>query len=148
MTGIVRAGPEDAARLAALHARCFPHGWSERDIAALLRQPAVIGFAAPEGFVLIRRVLDEAEILTICVDPEARRSGLGGGLLDAAISEAARQGALTIHLDVSTENRAGQALYSGRGFAETARRKRYYADGSDAILMTKQITPADPAAGV
>lgn len=144
MTGIVRAGPEDAPRLAALHARSFPHGWSARDLGGLLRQPAVIGFSAPEGFVLIRRVLDEAEILTICVVPEARRSGLGGHLLDQAIDEAARQGASTVHLDVSTANAAGQALYSGRGFAETARRKRYYADGSDAILMTKHIAAADP----
>lgn len=137
MTGIVRAGPEDAPRLADLHARSFPHGWSARDIATLLRQPAVVGFASAQGFVLIRRVLDEAEILTICVDPDTRRSGLGGALLDAAIAEVTNQGAKTIHLDVSTQNQAAQALYQGRGFAETARRKRYYGDGSDAILMTR-----------
>lgn len=137
MTGIKRNGPEDAPRLAALHAQCFAQGWSPRDIAALLRQPGVAGFSAEAGFVLTRRVLDEAEILTICVDPARRRDGLGGRLLDAAIAEVSGQGAGKIHLDVSTGNAAAQALYRSRGFAETARRPRYYADGSDAILMTK-----------
>ena len=92
--------------------------------------------------MLIRRVVDEAEILTICVDPAQRGQGLGGLLLNAAIAEVGQQGATRIFLDVSTENTAAQALYRQAGFLETGRRARYYADGSDALLMMKASVPA------
>ena len=139
MTGIVRIGPGDAKPMSALHARCFPNGWSARDIDTLLRQSGVAGFKSVDGqgFILIRRVIDEAEILTICVDPAKRRSGLGRDLLDAGIHEVANQGATRILLDVSVNNLAAYTLYQNAGFAETGRRRAYYADGSDAILMEK-----------
>lgn len=106
---------------------------------SLLRQSGVAGFksADGQGFILIRRVIDEAEILTICVDPSERRHGLGRDLLDAAIHEVASQGAARILLDVSVNNLAACKLYQNAGFSETGRRRAYYADGSDAILMEK-----------
>ena len=65
----------DAAEgLAALHATAFAAPWSAREFSDLLAQAGVFAVVEPDGFILIRQVLDEAEILTLAVRPEARRS--------------------------------------------------------------------------
>ncbi|MFN3938429.1 MAG: ribosomal-protein-alanine acetyltransferase, partial [Gemmobacter sp.] len=60
------------------HARCFtsPPPWSEAAFAAALADPN--GFLCGEGagFALGRVTLDEAELLTLAVAPEARRRHL------------------------------------------------------------------------
>ena len=50
-----------------------------------------------------------------CVDPTARRSGIGGTLLDHAIGEARLSGATFLKLDTSASAVAAQACYQSRG---------------------------------
>ena len=86
------------------------------------------------GMILARVVMEEAEVLTLAVAPEARRRGLGGCMLRAAMARAAADSAMTIVLEVSVANGAALALYRGAGFVEVGRRPRYYA-GVDALLL-------------
>ena len=143
MTGAaVRAvGTGELPGLAALHARAFPpdQRWGEVALGAMLGLEGGFGLVAggerPEGFVLARAVAGEAEIMTLAVDPAARRRGLGRLLLEGALAEAARRGAAVLFLEVSEGNAAARALYAGAGAAEVGRRRRYYADGSDALVL-------------
>lgn len=48
-------------------------------------------------------------------------------------------------LEVRAGNAAAVALYRRLGFEEVGRRRRYYADGSDALLMTRPPGPLDAA---
>jgi ribosomal protein S18 acetylase RimI-like enzyme len=41
---------------------------------------------------------------------------------------------------VGAGNAAAQGLYCAAGFSEVARRPRYYADGTDAIVMTLRLS--------
>ncbi|HRJ60809.1 MAG TPA: GNAT family N-acetyltransferase, partial [Azospirillaceae bacterium] len=85
-----------------------------------------------------RVVLDEAEILTICVDEVMRRRGLGGALLQAAHNAAAAAGATALYLEAATDNVSALALYRSAGFAEVGRRRGYYrrdAEKIDALVM-------------
>ena len=52
----------------------------------------------------------------------------------AAVAAAAR-GAEALFLEVSERNMEARALYAGAGCAEVGRRKRYYADGSEALVL-------------
>ena len=84
---IERVSAQSAARLAELHARCFETCWDEREFASLISMPSTIAFADNadgvfRALVLVRIAADEAEILTIGVDPEFRGHGLGSGTLD------------------------------------------------------------------
>ena len=65
--------PED---LAALHARCFdsPRPWSADEIASLLAGRGTFLLEAPHGFLMGRAIAGEAELLTVAVDPQARRA--------------------------------------------------------------------------
>ena len=130
----------DPTALAALHASAFPAPWSAAVFADLLVQPGVFAVVEADGFILMRAVLDEAEILTLAVRPSSRRGGLGRRLVDAAVVRAAALGAERMFLEVAEDNVAARALYARAGFIEAGRRRGYYAraDGSreDALVLT------------
>lgn len=136
------AGAEASAALAALHAEAFPPAerWGADALRLLLEMPGAFALLVPgEGFVLARVAADEAEILTLAVVPAARRRGVGGRLLAAALARALAGGAATMFLEVSVANEAARALYGAAGFAESGRRRRYYADGSDALVLSRRL---------
>jgi ribosomal-protein-alanine N-acetyltransferase len=133
----------DAAAAARLHARAFPpdEAWGAQAIALMLELPGCFGILRPgTGFVLARVAADEAEILTLAVVPEARRSGLGGALLAEAMAASILRGARAMFLEVSEANEAARALYGAAGFAEVGRRRRYYPDGSDALVLRRGLS--------
>lgn len=133
---IVPAAALDAPLIAALQNEVLPdEPWREDEIRRFLESRGAIAFYAagraygetmPQGFVLARVTLDEGDILSLGVIPEARRQGLGLRLLDAVMARARELGARRLHLDVGTDNAAGRALYARRGFTEVGRRRSYY----------------------
>jgi ribosomal-protein-alanine N-acetyltransferase len=136
--------------LAAVHARAMDSGpaWSVADFAGLLASPGVFALGDARGMALGRVAADEAELLTIAVAPEHRRTGLGRALLAAFEARSAAAGAATAHLEVAADNSAAIALYRAQGYGETGRRKAYYKgpDGqrTDAITMARGLR-SDPA---
>lgn len=134
----------DPLELAALHAQAFDAPWDAAAFADLLDQPGVFAVAEPDGFILMRLVLDEAEILTLAVQPAARRAGLGGRLVGEGVVRATQGGAARVFLEVAESNAAARALYARAGFAEVGRRRAYYRrpDGSreDALTLAWNIT--------
>jgi ribosomal-protein-alanine N-acetyltransferase len=142
---MIAAGPGDAAALAALHAAAFPpaEAWGADAIRLMLELPGAFGLHLPgQGFVLLRVAADEAEILTLAVVPAARRRGHGAALLAAAMAGAAARGAAAMFLEVSDRNAAARALYAEAGFEEVGRRRRYYADGADALVLRRGLRPS------
>ena len=133
----------DPAALAALHAQAFAAPWSACEFAELLSQPGVVAIAESDGFVLIRIVLDEAEILTLAVLPKARRQGLGRRLVEEAAVAATKGGAARLFLEVAEDNAPARALYDRAGFSQIGRRKAYYAQGdgsrTDALVMSRNL---------
>ena len=135
--------PGDGAALAELHRQSFDSPWDEAAFEDLLLQQGVVGIRHPDGFILARVILDEAEILTLAVNPVARRSGLGLRLVEAAAQFASRIQALRLFLEVAEDNAAARALYAKAGFTPEGRRKAYYArSGSlpvDALLLSLNL---------
>lgn len=134
----------EAEAAAALHAAAFPEGerWGAEAIALMLRLPGAFGVHQPGiGFVLARVAADEAEILTLAVVPAARRQGHGAALLAEAMAGAAARGAQAMFLEVSERNAPARALYAAAGFAEVGRRRRYYPNGADALVLRRDLIP-------
>jgi ribosomal-protein-alanine N-acetyltransferase len=148
VTSIRAITAADLPSLAELHARSFPEAWDERALADLLATPGCFGLLAgsEQGFILIRTVADEAEILTICVAEKARGSGIGGVLLRAAAAKAAEAGAQTMFLEVVADNAPAKALYNRHGFAAVGTRHAYY-QGRDALIMRAPVALAVGNAG-
>lgn len=95
------------------------------------------------GFAMGRVILDEVELLTIAVDPQARRQGAGKRLLEAFQSAAMRRGATLAFLEVAAGNNPAQNLYLSAGWQVSGRRKAYYrlenGEMQDAVLMGKRL---------
>ncbi|MBS7791055.1 GNAT family N-acetyltransferase [Roseococcus sp. SDR] len=99
----------------------------------------VVGLTAPGGFILARRVLDEAEILTLAVHPDHRRQGLGEALVETAAVVTAAAGARVMFLEVAEDNAPAMALYAKAGFERAGRRRDYYAPGAHAWLLRRSL---------
>lgn len=112
--------------LAEIHASAFDRPWDAATFESLDSQDAVFILGDANGFLLIRTVLDEAEILTLAVRPEARRRGRGAELVRAGAEAARARGAVKLYLEVAEDNAAALALYRSTGFVEEGRRKGYY----------------------
>jgi [ribosomal protein S18]-alanine N-acetyltransferase len=136
---IVEAGPPYAPVLAALHAQVFPdEPWSAESFSTLLAQPGMVGLLDERGgFLVLRLVLDEAEILTLGVT--RKREGIATALLKAAIETLRRHDIATLHLEVAAPNVAARALYEKEGFTQSGLRRGYYADGSDALTLLLRL---------
>ena len=135
---ISEATPAHAEAMATIHAAAFPprEAWGEDAIWLQLALPGAFGLIDDRGGMLLGRVAaDEAEVLTVAVVPALRRQGVATALLRTAKRVATLRGGQTMFLEVATGNTAALALYASEGFAEVGRRRCYYADGSDALVL-------------
>ncbi len=147
--GVAAVGPLDLQIVAGLHGRCFPREpWDETTFAHSLAIPGTFACLAalegePRGFVLGRNIAGEGEILSLGVDPLARRRGLGRRLVAAALAAAQVGGARRVLLEVAVDNRAALRLYEDCGFSAVGRRPRYYGRGpapaADALLLAIEL---------
>lgn len=135
------AATADLDRLLAIE-RAWPTtpGWSRAQFEAELgrlwvaeEEGRVVGYA---GFSCVP---PEAQVTTIAVDPAAARRGLGRALLKALIERARASGCALLQLEVGARNAPALKLYESEGFRVVGRRPKYYNDGSDALLMDKDL---------
>ncbi|WP_332249309.1 GNAT family N-acetyltransferase [Roseobacter sp. CCS2] len=129
-----------------MHAAAFSasRAWSEKEFADLLTQPGTFVLGDMRSFIMIRTVLDEAEVLTLATDPEKRRQGLAKATLHQGERQAAAQGATTVFLEVAEDNTPAIALYTASGYRQIGRRPGYYVpkDGAPvaALVLRKSLT--------
>ena len=87
------------------------------------------------GFAGIKIVLDTADIMNIAVKEDYRRQGIATLLLNNILDICNEKNIKTINLEVNEENFSAIRLYQKFGFEENGRRKKYYDNKFDAILM-------------
>lgn len=89
------------------------------------------------GFVGIKSVLDEADIMNIVVKKSKRNSGIGSLLLKNIIELCKTLNISTLFLEVNEKNIPAILLYKKFGFKEIGFRKNYYKE-NNAIVMKKE----------
>ena len=125
-------------KLSNLHKKCFPNRpWSADDFRDLKKSGCEI-IMSQNGFIVYRTVADEAEIITIGVDPETRRNGIASAMIRIIEKDVKNQGVKKIFLEVASNNIPAQKLYENSGYTKVGLRPKYY-DGVDAILMAKDL---------
>jgi len=96
------------------------------------------------GYAGINQVGSEVDVQTIAVRRDCQRLGLGAALLDELIKAARDRDAGSMLLEVRADNEAAQQLYARHGFERLSVRRRYYADGADALIL-RRLLRAGPA---
>lgn len=125
-------------KIATLHALCFPRNpWSADEFAKLQQQGCEI-IASQNGFIVYRTTIDESEIITIGVAPDARRGGVASAMLALAERDAKSHGAKKMFLEVEITNAPARALYESAGYTAVGTRPKYY-NGIDGIIMSKDL---------
>lgn len=139
--------PADLPTLHAIDAACFPPGvaYSQEELAAFIRQPNSKTWVAGEGdevvgFLVASRTRNGMmHIITIDVKKSWRRRKVGEALMDAAEEWGRSHGLRGVSLETAEENTGAQAFYRKRGYGKLGQLRNYYADGSTAWVMGKQL---------
>ena len=84
-------------------------------------------------------VIDELHITFIAVDPMNQRKGIGKFLLSDLIKRSSSLRTNQIHLEVKDTNEPAKAFYKSMGFKTFGNRSNFYKDGSNALMLNKQI---------
>jgi ribosomal-protein-alanine N-acetyltransferase len=93
------------------------------------------------GFLVVRSVVAEAELLNLCVAPERRRVGLAEALLNEAVAELRRARVDRLFLEVRESNTPAISFYEKHQFRKTGRRPAYYRNPDEAaVLMMRELT--------
>jgi len=98
--------------------------------------------APPSAFLLAWAVADELHLIHIATHPDDRRKGAAAALMRTLIAHAVEHRSRLVLLEVRRTNRPAVRLYRSLGFSAIGVRRRYYADGEDAIEMVLVLDPA------
>ena len=90
------------------------------------------------GVCVFLKIYDELEIRYLSVHPSYKRRGLGKKLINNIIKECKNERITRIILEVSSKNMQALSFYEYFGFETISIRKKYYRDGSDALLKEKK----------
>jgi ribosomal-protein-alanine N-acetyltransferase len=132
MVTIRAACAQDIELLAQLHGRVCDEAWSAADFshfvadAQVVCRVAVVESGGIVGCVVLRIVLDEAEVITLGVDVPMRGKGIAHLLLNHALHVAASLQVQQCFLEVREDNVAAITLYQRVRFRQVGVRKDYY----------------------
>ena len=137
---------DDVPAIAALEAALFGvDAWTEPQVREELTGDGRTAWVVGEpvvGYVVTWRSGDVVDLQRIAVHPDHQRRGLARTLLDAAVAAGRAERADRMLLEVAAGNRPALAFYAEAGFVEIDRRRRYYRDGSDAVVMRLPLAAA------
>ncbi len=81
-----------------------------------------------------------AQLVSVAVAPQARRSGVATALMDATLRRLRRLRVRRFSLAVKVTNRKALTFYRKYGFRQLRTLPAYYEDGKDAWLMVRDLT--------
>ena len=120
--------------------------WTEDAIRSSLRSDQTLAFVSErddeiQGCVFGTKVADEAEILNLAVKLPLRRKGIAHALVLHILLEWQGQNVQKVFLEVRESNGGAICFYTGLGFQQVGRRKKYYAEPEeDALILERAST--------
>ena len=147
------ATDDDLDAIAAIESDSFPVPWRREFFAGELHdanryhrvlERQVGGSPRIGGYLFAVTLFDEFHINKIATHPAVRGEGHGTRLMEDAIGAARAQLAASVVLEVRLSNAPAIRFYSGFGFIEIGRRRRYYKDGEDARVMMLTLLDLGP----
>jgi ribosomal protein S18 acetylase RimI-like enzyme len=152
------ATPEDLEVIYDIELRCFKERRFRRDhVDWILRNERCLTLVEedhgkPLGALMLLFDGRSCRVLSVAVVPEARRRGLGTGMMKATEEIARKRGCESIRLEVSTANQGAVEFYRQLGYRTNGILSGYYSWGEDAYSMSGRVPaqapgPQEPGAG-
>ena len=89
------------------------------------------------GIYVVHKIIDVAQINYFSIKQKFRRKGYGSYLMSYLIKQCEKLNIKKLLLEVSETNSGAEFFYSKFNFLTVGRRRKYYKDGTDAILKEK-----------
>lgn len=149
----IRSGEQcDLEAVAALEAATFDDNWSREAIERAVESPLVELLVAIHnrqfaGYLLYQSTGDELELWRVAVVPQLRRQGIARllfGEMEQRFSRSLAAAKAVVGsgwIEVRDDNLSAAAFYRSIGFREEGRRKSYYHNGADALVMCCRFEP-------
>lgn len=143
-----RGDKDDLKQILAIERLCQPAPWTGAQFEAELAKPYshLLVMTDDEtdseivGFIIYWKMMDEAEILDLCVHPQYQRQGFAQRMVRQVVSEALRDGLKRVLLDVRKSNAGAISLYQNLGFTVRQVRKQFYSNGEDGYTMAVDMS--------
>lgn len=139
------AFPGDVRQLADAERVCFTDAWPSQFFVSEILAPgryqrlAVDPAGRLTGYLFAAWQYLDLHVLKVATLPEYRRQGLGRRLMVLAEEHTLQMGGESVTLEVRFGNTAAIQMYRSLAYHEVGLRPRYYADGEDALIMTKTM---------
>lgn len=133
---------QDFPHLAKIEQDC-PDAWGEEHFRSSLSGNGVWARTAVTGnicgFSIARKACDELQLDRIAVAASHRKMGIGKWLMTDLLNFGRQAGCREAVLEVRVSNEAALRLYTGFDFQILSRRRAYYGNGEDALVMRKDL---------
>ncbi len=139
-----RMTPEDVPFISRLEEETFSMPWSPESFLQMIAKEDTRYYVAEEGGHLLGgcglwMIAGEGNITNVAVAKEARRRGVGTGLLTYLMQEGNREGVSAYTLEVRISNEAAIHMYEKLGFVSEGIRPNFYEKPTeDAMIMWKR----------
>lgn len=137
---------EDILKISQLEKEIFTEeAWSYKTLATVFEMNTFFGVLCEDGGEIagyggVTVAADSADIGNIAVAENYRRGGIGTAILQKLCERAKEKGAEKVFLEVRVSNSSAMRLYLKCGFVGAYTRTRYYPDGEDCLVMSKEIS--------
>lgn len=131
----------DLTEVLAIESYSFPTPWNREHFLDEIEAPYSFPLVALNdseilaGYICPMLLLDEGHIMNVAVRIDLRGRGVGKLMIEKVLAECRENEAAYLSLEVRISNYSAIFLYQRLGFIETGRRKNYYENGEDALLM-------------
>jgi [ribosomal protein S18]-alanine N-acetyltransferase len=138
------AGPFDLDEVVRIEAESFLVPWrreffaselveAHRYIRVLARDDG--GTPRVGGYLFAVSLYEEFHVNKIATDLRLRKQGYGRILIEDALARARAMASTAVTLEVRVSNAAARQFYRSYGFREAYKRRAYYQDGEDALVL-------------
>jgi [ribosomal protein S18]-alanine N-acetyltransferase len=138
------AGPFDLDEVLRIESESFPVPWrreffaselveAHRYIRVLARDDG--GTPRVGGYLFAVSLYEEFHVNKIATDLRLRKQGYGRILIEDALARARAMASTAVTLEVRVSNAAARQFYRSYGFREAYKRRAYYQDGEDALVL-------------
>lgn len=139
---IIKAKRNHLEQLVELEKERFDDKYSLKTLENDIKNPNNIILVVVEGeeivgYINVFYIFEEANLQRIAVFKKYEGIGYASKLLKTIETYLVKKGVTKIYLEVSEANTRAIEFYKKNGYKETNRRKGYYSDLSDAIIMWK-----------
>ena len=128
---------QDIDDVLAIEQLAYRAPWSREKFIQSLNNPNTLAYLILKdnqvtGYSVALRTADSADLLNICIHPDEQQQGLGQQLFDEQLRVLDIK---EVFIEVRTYHYKALFFYKKLGFEAINRRKKYYSDGEDAIIL-------------